>query len=356
MRIAIVCPYSLAKPGGVQHQVLCEIRYMTQAGHDVLLVAPDLADAGLIPNESLMFCNLGKTFSVKGNGSVVSLSFPILDLRRVLRQLDQYEVIHMHEPFYPFTSLLLRFTHRPVVATFHAARLVHPFYKWGKVWFASLYRRLASRIGVSALARSTVANHFSPVPTIIPNGIELAKIRPRKNQKAQPYFLFIGRNEPRKGLQILLRAFGAARQKNRTLSLRLIGPGTGDIQLAGVQALGPVDESTKNELLGGALALVAPSLSGESFGIVLLEAMALGVPVIASRLPGYEEVVTHGDTGLLFEPGDHLELQAWIEFSSSQKEQLKLIADAGQVEARRYSWRKIGRRYEAEFRQARDKV
>ena len=311
----MVCPYSLSIPGGVQAQVLGLARQLRRLGHEVRVLAP--CDGP--PPESFV-TPLGDSLPTAANGSIAPLApDPAAALRtlRVLRD-EQFDVIHVHEPLAPGPSLTTVTLHvAPTVGTFHAAgrstsyRLLAPLLK-------RLLDRIDVRVAVSKDALALVQRHLGGEDsdfTVLFNGVEIEAIRAAAPFVAtRPAIFFLGRHEERKGLAVLLRAV-------RLLDLDVYcwvagdGPDTDVLRIehAGdqrIEWLGRVDEDEKWARLRGASVMCAPSLHGESFGVVLIEAMAAGTPVVASSLDGYRNVATDGVDAVLVAPGDPAALAA----------------------------------------------
>lgn len=282
MRVALVCPYAFEAHGGVQDQVTRLVRWLTASGHDAWAVAP--GDAGPPGTRSV-----GTWRSVRANRSAAPIAVDPRVVRRVAEAVADADVVHVHEPFMPMVSLgaVLADT-PPVVGTFHADpgtvarnafRIAEP-----------IVRRVAARLAV-ATAVSMVA--ASAVPSIrgiriIPNGIDLADYRvPETTVPGR--VVFIGRDDPRKGLDILLQAWPRILRDVPGASLRIMGADRPSGP-AGVTFLGRVDEATKRAELGKAAVVAAPNTGGESFGIVVLEAMAAGRAVVASDLDAFRGV------------------------------------------------------------------
>lgn len=306
MRIGLVCPYSLTLPGGVQGQVLALARTLRAMDHDVRVLGPcdgPPPDAGVTP--------LGDSIPTAANGSVAPIApDPSAQLRliRALRD-ERFDVVHLHEPLAPgpcHTALL--FKQQPLVGTFHAAgesasyRWLRPLVRWGA-------DKLDLRCAVSADARTMAAEALGGEYELVFNGVELAHFA-----KAEPWpsdgptIFFLGRHEPRKGLAVLLDAMAELPPSVR-LWVAGDGPETdalrrrsaGDVR---IEWLGRISEDEKARRLRGADVFCAPSLHGESFGVVLLEGMAAHTPVVASELPGYANVARAGVDALLVRPGD----------------------------------------------------
>jgi len=312
VRVGIVSPYSLTQPGGVQGQVLSLARVLRGRGHEVRVLGPcdgPPPDAGVTP--------LGVSLPTASNGSVAPIAPDIPAQLRTIRALrdEEFDVVHLHEPFAPGpTQTALLFKTAPLVGTFHAAGNALAYR-----WFGPLVRRAARRLdvrcAVSSEARAAAAEALGGTYELVFNGVDVSEFADAPlgdlAGEAPPTILFLGRHEQRKGLAVLLEAFD-----------RLVGGTTADLRLwvAGegpetatlrarhtdgrIEWLGRIDEVDKRARLRAASVFCAPSLGGESFGIVLLEAMAAGTPVVASDIPGYAKVARNGDDALLVPPGD----------------------------------------------------
>jgi len=320
LHIALVCPYSLSRPGGVQGQVVGLARAHRAAGHRVTVFAP-VDDAGHAP-DGIELVATGRSVSLPANGSVAPVSLSIRAAARGLAAIESggFDVVHVHEPFTPGLPYGLLMGRRvpPLVATFHR--------NGGSVLYTALgplARRLAGRFAVrtavSESARSTAAHALGGTYQVGFNGIEVDRYRevaPWPGER--PTILFLGRHEERKGLGVLLDAFDRlsalppiaaptghagrpvlwiAGDGPRTDALRRLHP-----ESSAVAWLGVIPEAEKLRRLAAADVLCAPSLGGESFGMVLLEAMAARVPVVASAIDGYQAAA--GECAVLVPPGD----------------------------------------------------
>ena len=314
LRIGIVCPYSLEVPGGVQQHVHDLAETLIGLGHDVSVLAPADDDAPLPP----FVVSAGRAVPVRYNGSVARLSFGPISASRVRKWIGQgdFDVLHVHEPVTPSVSLLaVMYARGPVVATFHTAMTRSRAMAVAQGALQLVLERITGRIAVSALARKVQVEHLGGSAVEIPNGVSIARFA-----KAEPLpgwpgddgaIGFLGRyTEPRKGFPVLLRAFGALAPRRPGLRLLVAGPGDPeelDIPRAlrdRVVFLGRVPEDTKARMLRSVDLYVAPNLGGESFGMILTEAMAAGTPVVASDLEAFRRVLDNGNAGALFPTGD----------------------------------------------------
>ena len=304
VRIGIVSPYSLTIPGGVQSQVLGLARALRRLGHRVRVLAPCDGvppEAGITP--------LGHSIPTAVNGSVAPLAPDVSCALRTIRALwdEEFDVIHLHEPLAPGptqTALVLKT--QPMIGTFHAAGDMLMYRFPGLRWLAS---RMRTRVAVSQDAAWFASRHIGGEYTVLFNGIELDRFdEVEPSPVAGPTALFVGRHEPRKGLEVLVDAFTDLPADHH---LWVVGTGPETERLMEVtrrddriEWLGTVSNDDLASRMKGASVLCAPSLSSESFGVVLLEAMSAGTPVVASDIPGYRSVVDRGDEAVLVPPGD----------------------------------------------------
>ncbi len=295
MKVAIVCPYAIDRPGGVQLQAMQLVSWLREAGHEAWLAAPGHSGGP----EGTVY--LGASIEVPGNGGVAPISAKPTVRRRLTRALARADVVHIHEPLLPMASLTaLRADTAPKVGTFHAeaGRFVSSVYWIGRPFLRLWAGRLAVATAVSPIAAAAVHDVVGDL-RIVPNGIDVAGYRlpvTRSPRRA----VFVGRDDERKGLNVLLEAWPSIRWHIPGAELVVVGSSRPPVP--GVRFLGTVSEEQKRRHLASAAVLVAPNLYGESFGIVLLEGMAAGCAVIASALPAFEHVL--GGTGMLVPPGE----------------------------------------------------
>ena len=301
-----MCPYSLSLPGGVQGQVLALARSLRRRGHEVRVLAPcdgPPPDPGVTP--------LGVSLPTAANGSVAPIAPDVSAQLRTIRALrdEAFDVVHLHEPLCPGpTQTAILFKTAPLVGTFHAAggsmayQLLRPLVRRGA-------RKLDLRCAVSEDAREMAAEALGGDYELVFNGVEVDQFRQAEPWPTTgPTVLFLGRHEPRKGLAVLLEAVAQLPEDAR-LWVAGDGPETDDLRARHggddrIEWLGRITEEEKLSRLAGADVFCAPSLHGESFGIVLLEGMAAGTPVVASDLPGYANVARADRDALLVPPGD----------------------------------------------------
>lgn len=359
MRIVQICPYSWDAHGGVQSHV----RHLTDAllarGHQVTVLAPGI-DAPAQPYVRLV----GRPTGIRFNGSVAPLCIDPFSAAVVRGAFDDLrpDVIHVHEPFAPSTSLLgVLCADAPVVATFHA--YYEPFTVHGGIYtgWSQLLRpvrsRIDHRIAVSRAAERTMSVRMRGANgTIVPNGADIGHFRNALPATLPPgrRMLFVGRLEPRKGFRIAIDAFAELGARYDDLRLVVVGDGPQRTQVrrlpprlrARVDMIGRVSHAALPTYHAASDLFVAPATGRESFGIVLAEAMAAGLPVVASDLPGYGEVVRHGREGLLVPPGDVAALAAAAARLLDDPALAARLADAGRVRARAFAWPRVAARVE----------
>jgi phosphatidyl-myo-inositol alpha-mannosyltransferase len=372
VKIGIVCPYSWDVPGGVQFHVRDLAEYLIGLGHDVSVLTPAEDDAGLPP----YVVSAGRAVPVPYNGSVSRLSFGFLSAARVRRWLRDggFDVLHIHEPASPSLGLLACWAAKgPIVATFHSS---NPRSRAMVAAFAILQaalEKVSARIAVSEYARRTFVEHLGGDAVVIPNGVDVSYFAaavpeprwqgtatrpappgPRTESGGAPpggTIGFIGRlDEPRKGLPTLLRAF--PRILERRPGVRLLVAGRGDHEEAAadlpqdvrghVEFLGMVSDEDKARLLRSVDLYVAPNTGGESFGIILVEAMSAGAPVLASDLDAFRQVLDGGTAGELFPVGDAAALADAAVRLLGDPHRLAALRETGRRHVRRFDWSTVG--------------
>lgn len=362
LRVAMVCPYSLSRPGGVQGQAVGLSRTLVQRGHQVTLFAP-VDDPGDRPSD-IETVATGRSVSLPANGSLAPVSLSPRAARSALRRVQEgrFDVAHLHEPFTPGVSYALLTARRvPVLAgTFHRSGS-SPLYRAFRPLVTRLADRLAVRCAVSEAARETASAALGGRYEVLFNGIDVERYRAARPWRTRaPTVLFLGRHEERKGLHVLLEAFaGEPARRGAVLWIAGDGPRTGSLRQATppsdqVEWLGVLSEDEKVRRLAGADVLCAPSLGGESFGMVLLEAMAARTAVVASDIPGYRDAL--GGCGWLVPPGDPDALGAALagalSGSGPREEDHHRRLEEGSARAEQWSMARLAARYEEVYREA----
>ena len=325
MRVGLVCPYAWEVPGGVQAHVRDLADALIALGHEVSVLAPADEDAVDLPP---YLVSGGRAVPVPFNGSVARLAFGPVTNARVRRWVRDggFDVLHVHEPAVPSLSALALFcAHGPIVATFHmstprsrAMAAVHGIAQ-------PFLEKLAARIAVSEPARQTLVEHFGGDPVLIPNGVALARFARAQPMPGWPgdggAVGFLGRfDEPRKGFDVLVAAMERLVVDRPGVRLLVAGPGDAAAALSAmspavaerVTMLGLISEAEKERMLRSVDLYVAPNTGGESFGMILTEAMAAGAAIAASDLDAFRRVLDGGRAGALFPTGDAHALTALL--------------------------------------------
>lgn len=375
MRVGLVCPYSFDVAGGVQFHVRDLAECLVSLGHEVSVLAP--AEPGTPLPDYVEAC--GRALPIPYNGSVARLTFGPLTAARVGRWVEEgrFDVVHIHEPLVPSVSVLALWAATgPIVATFHTSLVRSRAMEAAYPLVRSSMEKIRARIAVSEAARQTLTTHLGGDAVVIPNGVFVdrfaqAAALPRwRGEPGRPTVAFLGRiDEPRKGLPVLLEALPAVLDEQP--GTRLLVAGHGDVEgarerlarldarLAGaVELLGPISEEAKRSLLASVDAYVAPHTGGESFGIVLVEAMSAGAPVVASDLPAFAGVLgggvgggigggiggdSDGAAGALFATGDADALAQQLRTVLRDAPLRERLTRRGLIAARRYDWSLVAR-------------
>lgn len=361
MKIALVSPYDFAHPGGVVNHILALDKQFTMMGHDVRVIAP--ASHG-VPTIGDRFIPIGRPRPIPASGSICRITLSLWLAPRIKKVLarEKFDIIHLHEPFMPMLcSALLRFSETANVGTFHAYH-GSPGYNFG--WPISaiiLYRRrrkLMGKIAVSRPAMNFASKHVPGHYDIIPNGVDLEHFTPdvapiERFRDGKINILFVGRLEKRKGLDHLLKAYRQVKAEVPESRLIVVGPGTRlrkkyekhvrrsglkDVVFAGYTSYDELPRYYKTADI-----FCTPATGRESFGIVLLEAMAVGTPVVATNIDGYAGVMTQGKEGLMVPPKDDTELARALLSLMSDEPLRRQMGARGMATAQQYDWKKIAR-------------
>lgn len=363
MRIGIVCPYSLDVPGGVQFHVRDLAEHFIGEGEDVSVLAPADSDTELPP----YVVSAGRATAVRYNGSVARLNFGPVTAAKVGRWLDHgnFDVLHLHEPVTPSVSVLaLMAADGPIVATFHTSMIRSRTMQTAYPIVRPSLEKISARIAVSEDARRTVTTHIGGDAVVIPNGVYVDRFAaaPRRPEwvgtPVRPTIAFLGRTaEPRKGLPVLARALPEVLRQVPGLRLLVAGPGDPDEVTrdwptevkAAAEFLGAVSDEDKASLLASVDVYVAPNTGGESFGIILIEAMSAGACVLASDLPAFSRVLDGGTTGALFRNESADDLAAQLRRLLGDPAVRKDLAAKGQVRARIFDWSVVAEQIRAVY-------
>jgi phosphatidyl-myo-inositol alpha-mannosyltransferase len=365
MRIALVTPYSWSVPGGVNSHVEHLAGQLIARGHEAWVIAPVGAitpswrpiEGRRLQSAAERLIPAGTAVSLPSNGSRAHIALG----SRVLPRLDRalalggFDLVHVHDPLTPLVAAgAVLLATSPVVGTFHAALDSSAAYLLLTKLVQRLMTRIDVRIAVSEAARAYPMRLFPGDYRIVPNGVDTDEFaravgRPRVVGRV----CFIGRPEKRKGLEVLLQAFAELRRRRPHATLSVIGATAGQLRevmrangspgvgLGGIEARGWATDEEKVDQLAQAEVVCAPSLSSESFGIVLVEAMAAGVPVVASDLPGYRSVLQNGAAGRLVRPDDPMRLADALAGLLDDPEERSRLAVAGLTRAREFAWNRV---------------
>ncbi len=347
MRVMLSCPYSLSLFGGVQAQVLGLARALRSQGVDARIIAP--CDG---PPPEPGITTVGPSTRVPSNGSVAPIAAGRAVARRTIEALRTFEpdVVHLHEPFSPGANhAALVGTAIPAVGTFHSARAGrNPWYQTLRSPLRPLLRRITSATAVSQQAARQVELTFGTECEIVPNGVEVDHFAKGDTLlPSRPAIFFVGRLEPRKGVSALLDAFA---RLDRDVDLWIAGDGPQRDKLCArdtpsVEWLGRISDDEKATRLRSATAACFPAIDGESFGIVLLEAMAAGAPIVASDIDGYRDVARHDREALLVKPGDVDALAAALRTVLDDEARRDSLIAAGRARADEFSMERLAQRF-----------
>ncbi|TMC06121.1 MAG: glycosyltransferase family 4 protein [Chloroflexi bacterium] len=369
MKVGLVSPYDYSHPGGVTEHIRHLGGWLRQLGHEVRTFAPSSRrDA---EHEIPDFYRIGRVFPLPGNDSVARITLSFHMARQVSEIMDRerFDVLHFHEPLLPALPLtLLRMDRAPHVATFHAFAKSNVGYYYGRPILRGYLRHLDATIAVSPPARDFVRQYFSHLePAVIPNGVDVERFRPGLTpihhlRDGCVNILFVGRLEKRKGLRDLLQAYRYLRERVPKTRLIIVGDGplrgmvesyVSGHRLENVVLAGYVPDQVLPRFHASADVFCAPATGRESFGIVLLEAMAAGLPVVATEIPGYLSVVESGVDSLTVRPQSPLELGVAMTVLARDPELRRRLGTAGLAKAQNYSWRVVTGRVIEVYQQAR---
>lgn len=368
MRIALVSPYDFPYPGGVTKHITNLAESFRRQGHQVHIIAASSQVAGRMPLEDVIRLS-SFVVPVPYSGSVARISLSPRLARRVcaLLRRETFDVVHLHEPTTPTLPwVVLRQTRKlspqtALVGTFHAYRESASFpYTYARPIFCRVVNHLDGRIAVSPAARDYIHAYFPGTYRVIPNGVDVA-VFGNSSLPPLPQFsdglniLFVGRLEPRKGFHYLVQAFARVKTTLPQARLLVVGPYTAEdltpferelrrLHLDGVHFVGYVSDQELARYYQSSQVFCAPSTGFESFGMVLLEAMAAGTPIVASDIEGYRAVVSHQAEGLLVPPKDTMALADALIHLLQRPDLRRIMGQCGQVTASGYTWDQVADR------------
>ena len=369
LKIGIVSPYGYPHPGGVNEHVRFTYEALTRMGHDAWIIT---SKYGRERESEGHIIRLGTGWAAPANGSVgrVTLGLRFKRQAREVLSEQRFDILHFHEPFVPFLSpTMLDASETVNVATFHAFGGFSPSYWIGSRFAGRLAAKLDGRIAVSGAARHFINRYFPGEYRIIPNGVDLERFA-----SAEPFeelrdgtlnILFVGRFEERKGLIHLLKAYNRLRKRKVDARLLVIGAGPKlrefrrFVGLRGIRDdewLGRVSDDDKVRYFASADIFCAPNTGQESFGIVLLEAMAAGVPIVASDIHGFKRVVERNVQGILVEPRNHRALAAALYALARDPDLRHEMGDAGRLRAPEFSWERVTEQIVDFYHETRERV
>lgn len=351
LKIGIVCPYSWDTPGGVQNHIRDLAEFLIASGHDVSVLAPAIDESKL----PAYVVNAGKPISIPYNGAVARVLFGPVAFARVRQWISQgdFDLLHLHEPAIPSISLLACWAaDGPMVGTFHAAA------KRQKIIFAigpilePAIEKLSARIAVSEAARLTLTDHLDTDAVIIPNGIYADRYTDGTMQEkwSGNTIGFIGRfEEPRKGLSVLVDALPVISRFAPDVKVYVAGPGNPEEVIESIdpqlrqrfEFLGKISEAEKADFMSSVAVYVAPNTGGESFGIILAEALAGGACVIASDIPAFDDLLGQGEYGALFESESSTELAKVVIDLLRDEKKRKELSSRGKERAKKFDWKVV---------------
>ena len=359
VRIAQVSPYDWTHPGGVTNHIGQLAREFTRLGHSVRIVTPSSISAEALGEKNIVV--VGKPVPIPTFGSVarITLSFHRAPQVRQLLAEEPFDIIHLHEPLVSALPItVLRFSQSINVGTFHAFGYKSRGYRSLRPWLRRWFRKLHGKIAVSRPAADLIGRYFPGYYNVIPNGIDPLAFSPKvapieRYKDGKINILFVGRMEKRKGLPFLLSAYARIKWEHPEVRLIVVGPGKldpvserilGERPLQDVEIVGGVPFADLPRYYRTADIFCSPATGSESFGIVLLEAMATGAPIVASNIPGYASVIQDGQQGLLVNPKDDQALAAALVTLVNDPDLRARMGQQGLASAQDYSWTRVAAR------------
>lgn len=367
MKVGLVSPYDWSHPGGVSEHIRHLAEHLRLLGHEVRIMAP----SGRKDSEEPGFYRIGGVVSVPANASIARITLS-LNLRRRVEEIleaEAFDILHLHEPLMPaLPPTVLRISNTANVGTFHAYAKHNLGYYYGRPFFKGYLRRLDETIAVSNPARDFLRQYFPEAdPRVIPNGVDVDVFHPghppiRHLRDGMVNVVFVGRLEKRKGLRDLVLGFQDMQSRVPRSRLIIVGDGPergrvegliSQLRVENVVMAGYVPGSVLPRYYATADIACFPATGGESFGVVLLEAMASGLPVVATEVPGYLTVVESGHDSLTVRPRTPVELGAALTILARDPELRRRLAENALAKARRYAWREVAGRVVEVYKSAR---
>ena len=361
MKIALVSPYDFAYPGGVANHIFALERQFTRMGHEVKVIAPASRAVSAFGDR---FIPIGKPRAIPASGSItrITISLRLASRIKAVLEKENFDIIHLHEPFMPMLcTAVLRFSNTANVGTFHAFD-GSPGYNFGRpistIILKRRLRKLHGKIAVSKPAMEFAGKYVPGYYNVIPNGVDLEHFSPDVSPidrfcDGKINILFVGRLEKRKGLGYLLKAYQRVKEEIANSRLIIVGPGIRlrrkyekQVRRSGLEDVvftGHVDYDELPRYYKTADIFCAPATGRESFGIILLEAMAVGKPIVASNVGGYASIVAHGVDGLLVPPKDDKELARALVSLMIDEPLRQRMGAMGKRKAQDYSWERIAK-------------
>jgi phosphatidylinositol alpha-mannosyltransferase len=362
MKIALVTPYDFPYPGGVTEHITALDKHFRAWGHDTRIIAASTTDEDVLGDHVIKVSGAVAPVSFSGSKARITLSPQVYRRVKKILKDENFDVVHVHEPTVPILSLVvLRHSHALNVGTFHAYRESNVLYEYMRPLVSRVINRLDGRIFVSDAVREYITRYFPGEYTIIPNGIDCERfaapaLKPIEQfNDGRPNILFVGRLEKRKGFRHLIRAFQLAKQVVPDARLIVCGAFSDTdkapfiryaraTKLRSVHFIGYVSPEELPRYYRTATIFCAPSTGFESFGIILLEAMAAGVPIIASDIAGYRQVISDGTEGVLVPPKDEPALANALIDLLHDPQRRAAMSDCGKRKAAEYDWSIIAQR------------
>ena len=359
MRIGMVSPYDYSYAGGVQRHIFSLAKEFQSRGHEVKIIAPSSQDEAELAEGVIRASSVVISLPYSGSVARVSVSPRMYPRMKSILQEERFDVLHLHEPLQPLPLMVLRHSQVPNVGTFHAhSESEHTLYRYGRRVLGRFMGKLDGRIAVSRAALSTVARYFPGNYEIIPNGIDFEyfgaeDVEPIRNlTDGRPNILFVGRLDPRKGFQYLLEAFPSVKQAVPEARLVVVGAFDKDDRepyvrharehrIRGVRFVGYVPDEELRRYYRSCHVFCAPSTGYESFGLILLEAMAAGKAIVGSRIEGYRQVLTHQREGLLVPPEDPEAIADALISLLQDPSRREEMGKEGRRTARHYTWPRV---------------